>query len=91
MLTLWRGSGPTVIRAMVLNFRMLAPFDEINEKLNKYYGNKENTLKVRLMAASVLGFLSAFFPLPFDIAKTKIQKMVINFPIKIFSKLFINQ
>ena len=35
--TLWRGSGPTVVRAMVLNFGMLAPFDEVKERLRDYY------------------------------------------------------
>ena len=70
-LTLWRGSSPTVIRAMILNFAMLGPFDEVKERLNKYYGLTKDTLKVWMMAALVSGFLAAFFSLPFDNAKTK--------------------
>jgi solute carrier family 25 oxoglutarate transporter 11 len=30
-LALWRGCTPTVIRAVVLNLAMLAPYDEIKE------------------------------------------------------------
>lgn len=70
-MTLWRGASPTVVRAMVLNFGMLAPFDEVKERLKLHYGVKEDTLKIRLMAATVSGFLASFFSLPFDNAKTK--------------------
>ena len=70
-MALWKGASPTVVRAMVLNFGMLAPFDEVKERLNLYYGQKQDTLKVRLMAAAVSGFFSSFLSLPFDNAKTK--------------------
>lgn len=75
VLSLWRGSFPTIIRAVVLNFGMLGPFDEVKEKLNKWKGTKD-TMSTRLTAAAVAGFLSSFLSLPFDNAKTKMQKMV---------------
>jgi solute carrier family 25 oxoglutarate transporter 11 len=56
---------------MVLNFAMLGPFDEVKERLNKFYGLKEDTVKVRMIAATISGFLAAFCSLPFDNAKTK--------------------
>lgn len=68
---MWRGCVPTVVRAMVLNLGMLAPFTEVKERLKKYYGTDEDTLKIRLMAATVSGFLCSFMSLPFDNAKTK--------------------
>jgi solute carrier family 25 oxoglutarate transporter 11 len=34
-LALWRGCTPTVIRAIVLNLAMLAPYDEVKERLNR--------------------------------------------------------
>ena len=74
-LSLWRGSSPTIIRAMVLNFGMLGPFDEVKEKINRFKGSKD-TLSTRLTAAAVAGFLSSFLSLPFDNAKTKMQKMI---------------
>ena len=75
VLSLWRGATPTVVRAMMLNLGMLGPFDEVKERLNKYFGEKD-TLRVRLMASAVSGFLCSFLSLPFDNAKTKIYRMV---------------
>ena len=72
---LWKGATPTVIRAMALNFGMLGPFDEIKERLNKFYGTKD-TLQTRLIASAMAGFLCSFMSLPFDNAKTKMQRMV---------------
>lgn len=77
VLALWRGSSPTILRAMVLNFAMLGPFDEVKEKLNKWTGKKD-TLGIRLTAAAVAGFLASFCSLPFDNVKTKLQKMKYN-------------
>lgn len=73
-LTLWRGSSPTIARAMVINFGMLAPFDQVKEMINKYKGTKD-TLQTRMFAAAVAGFFCSFLCLPFDNAKTKMQKM----------------
>lgn len=75
VMQLWRGSTPTVVRAMMLNLGMLGPFDEVKERLNAYFGEKD-TLRVRLMASAVSGFLCSFLSLPFDNAKTKMQRMV---------------
>jgi len=73
-LALWRGCSPTVVRAVVLNLGMLGPYDEIKERLNKYYGTKD-TQQTRLMSSAAAGFSAAFVSLPFDNAKTKMQKM----------------
>lgn len=40
-LALWRGCSPTVVRAVVLNLAMLAPYDEVKERLNSYFGTKD--------------------------------------------------
>ncbi|KAM3137730.1 hypothetical protein pb186bvf_010150 [Paramecium bursaria] len=72
--SLWRGATPTIIRACVINMAMLGPYDEIKERLNNYFGTKD-TQQTRLIASAGAGFLSAFFSLPFDNAKTKMQKM----------------
>ncbi|CAK82304.1 unnamed protein product (macronuclear) [Paramecium tetraurelia] len=74
VVALWRGSTPTVIRAIVINVAMLGPYDEIKEQLNHYFGTKD-TQQTRLLASAAAGFLSSFCALPFDNAKTKMQKM----------------
>lgn len=75
VLTLWKGAGPTVVRAVVLNLGMLAPFDEAKEQLMKYHGLEKETVSIRVQAALVSGFLASFMSLPFDNAKVKMQKM----------------
>lgn len=43
ILTLWRGCSPTVIRAMTINFGMLASYDEIKERAAKMTGVPDAT------------------------------------------------
>lgn len=75
-LALWRGCVPTILRAMVLNFGMLGPFDEVKEQLNRRTKGPKDTISIRLTASAIAGFLCAFLSLPFDNIKTKLQKMV---------------
>jgi len=75
VLTLWKGSSPTIVRGIAVNLGQLAPYDEIRERLNKFTGSCD-TISTRLTAAASAGFLSTFFSLPFDNMKTKLQKMV---------------
>lgn len=74
VLTLWRGGGSGVARAMAMNLGMLAPFEEAKDRLNAWTGTKD-TLQTRLIASAIAGFSAAFFSLPFDNIKTKVQKM----------------
>lgn len=76
-LALWRGCQPTVVRAVVLNVAMLAPYDEAKERLNKWSGTVDTT-STRLIASAIAGFLSSFASLPFDNVKTKLQKMKVD-------------
>lgn len=69
---LWRGSSPTVVRAMALNFGMLAPFDQAKEILEKSWGK---SLTTTLTASAIAGFFAVTFSLPFDFLKTRMQKM----------------
>lgn len=40
ILALWRGSTPTVIRAMAMNLGMLASYEQIKEEINNFTGTK---------------------------------------------------
>ena len=46
-MSLWKGATPTVVRAVVLNLGMLAPFDETKERLVKFYGVEKETPAIR--------------------------------------------
>jgi solute carrier family 25 oxoglutarate transporter 11 len=70
--TLWRGSMPTVIRAMAMNFSLLVPFEEIKKLLKPKVKNE----KLRSIYAScIAGLCATVLSLPFDNIKTKLQKM----------------
>lgn len=73
LLALWRGSGPTVVRAMALNMGMLASYDQAKEGLVPLLG--KDTKSTALAASAISGFFAVTFSLPFDFVKTKIQKM----------------
>ncbi|WPH02484.1 putative mitochondrial 2-oxoglutarate/malate carrier protein [Acrodontium crateriforme] len=71
ILRLWAGAGPTVVRAMALNFGQLAFFSEAKSRL------KDTSLGPRaqtLTASAFAGFFASFFSLPFDFIKTRLQK-----------------
>ena len=72
ILELWKGVGPTMVRAMALNLGMLGPYDQAKEIFGKFWGN---TMKTNLAASACAGFLAAFLSLPFDNMKTKLQRM----------------
>ena len=77
LFTLWRGSGPTIARAMSMNLGMLTTYDEAKERLDKYYGKKD-LIKTKIYSSLMAGVVCSLFSLPFDNAKTKLQKMVKN-------------
>ncbi|KAL8360548.1 hypothetical protein RB601_007182 [Gaeumannomyces tritici] len=69
---LWSGAAPTVVRAMALNFGQLAFFSEAKAQLKE---RTEMSARAQTLSASaVAGFFASFFSLPFDFAKTRLQK-----------------
>lgn len=73
VLALWKGSGPTVARAMSLNAGQLATFEEIKQYVTKLRG--QNDAITRIIAGTGSGIICACVSLPFDNVKTKLQKM----------------
>ncbi|KAL8026795.1 hypothetical protein ABFX02_14G052000 [Erythranthe guttata] len=73
VLALWKGAGPTVVRAMALNMGMLASYDQSVEFFKDSLGCGEAATIVG--ASSISGFFAAACSLPFDYVKTQIQKM----------------
>lgn len=74
VMSLWKGSTPTVIRAMLLNLGMLTTNDELKERLNKWKGTKDD-MSTKLLASIGSGVVCATLSLPADNIKTKLQKM----------------
>ena len=70
--TLWSGAYPTIIRAMATNFGQLAFFSESKHQLSQHTTLSEQNKS--LVASAIAGFFASFFSLPFDFAKTRLQK-----------------
>jgi solute carrier family 25 oxoglutarate transporter 11 len=71
LLTLWSGCPPTVIRAMSTNFGQLAFFSESKHQLQAHTNWTERTQS--LIASAIGGFCAAFFSMPFDFVKSRLQ------------------
>ena len=69
---LWRGSYPTIVRAMSTNFGQLATFSETKSQLKKR--TNLSFQNQSLVASTTAGFIAALFSLPFDFIKTRLQR-----------------
>jgi len=70
---LWRGCGPTVIRACFFNMGQLATYAQFKEELlHLGFHDKADT---HLLAAFGSGFCATVVSLPFDSAKTRLQRL----------------
>jgi len=74
---LFRGGGPTVVRAMALNMGMLASNDQAKEMIEAAGFVKGGSVAV-LGGATIAGFFASACSLPFDFVKTRLQKMTPN-------------
>lgn len=71
ILSLWRGSTPTIIRAMSTNFGQLAFFSESKHQIRKY--SSLSIPQQTALAAFIAGFAGAVISIPFDFVKTRLQ------------------
>lgn len=74
VLTLWRGCGPTVARAMVVNAAQLASYSQAKQFLlgTGYFNDNINC---HFAASMLSGLVTTAASMPVDIAKTRIQNM----------------
>jgi solute carrier family 25 oxoglutarate transporter 11 len=74
VLTLWRGCGPTVARAMVVNAAQLASYSQAKQFiLGTGYFN--DNILCHFVASMISGLVTTAASMPVDIAKTRIQNM----------------
>ena len=70
---LWKGGVSTVVRASALNIAMFTTYEEAKERFSKAMPNNQGT--AWFLASMLAGSFAATCALPFDNAKTKMQKM----------------
>ena len=73
--TLWRGSSPTMARAISITVGQLVSFGEFKNLVNSARGTTGDDLSTRIVASSLSGVVCATCSLPWDNLKTKLQKM----------------
>ena len=71
--SLWSGGVPTITRAMALNFGMFSTYEEAKERLGA--AMPQHKTAAWGLATILAGAAAATLSLPFDNAKTKMQKM----------------
>ncbi|XP_071943934.1 mitochondrial 2-oxoglutarate/malate carrier protein-like [Antedon mediterranea] len=74
VLTLWRGCGPTIVRAMVVNAAQLASYSQAKQLLLGTGYFKDNIM-CHFGASMISGFVTTCASMPVDILKTRIQSM----------------
>ncbi|EDW81149.1 uncharacterized protein Dwil_GK11904 [Drosophila willistoni] len=72
---LWRGSLPTVGRAMVVNMTQLASYSQFKTYFKTGPLQMEEGIKLHFCASMLSGLLTTITSMPLDIAKTRIQNM----------------
>jgi solute carrier family 25 (mitochondrial oxoglutarate transporter), member 11 len=77
-LTLWRGSAPTVARAVLMNVGMLVSYDECKEKISKFRNQKSPDQSTMLISSAISGVICSFMSLPADNLRVKLQRMKKN-------------
>ncbi|XP_078052851.1 mitochondrial 2-oxoglutarate/malate carrier protein [Augochlora pura] len=76
VLALWRGTIPTMGRAMVVNAAQLASYSQTKEVLINT-GYFEENIKLHFVSSMISGLVTTAASMPVDIAKTRIQNMKI--------------
>ncbi|CDR97047.1 mitochondrial carrier protein family protein, putative [Babesia bigemina] len=69
--SLWKGSTPTIVRAMALNVAMLATYDQAKEGLSPYIKSKS---MLSVVSSGISAYFAVLASLPFDYVKTCLQK-----------------
>ena len=74
-LNLWKGCGPTVFRAIVLNAAQLSVYAQTKQSLLGYGVIKRDGLALHVVASLAAGYVCTVVSIPVDLAKTRLQSM----------------
>ena len=72
--TLWRSSGPTVNRAMIVTVGHLAAYDEVKQRLlrTEYF---DDTIRTHFASSFSAAFVASVLSHPVDVTKTRLMNM----------------
>lgn len=75
VLVLWRGTLPTVYRGMAMNVGMMSTYEQYKDTITNFFGHIIPPKAVKCMSSAMAGMSAALIVLPFDMVKTRLQKM----------------
>ncbi|CAD8127261.1 unnamed protein product [Paramecium sonneborni] len=75
ILAFWKGSMPTVTRAVAITIGQLTTYDQLKQMSMQLKDSKIESTFDRIIASCGAGIISSVISLPFDNVKTKLQKM----------------
>jgi hypothetical protein len=73
VLNLWRGSSPTITRAMLVTAAQLGAYDQFKHMLLHQFKIFDDNLKLHVVASFGAGFVAAVVTNPVDVVKTRIM------------------
>ena len=75
---LWRGSGPTVNRAMIVTASQMAVYDKSKNTILEVAPSLGNGLVTQTMASFAAGLVAALTSNPIDLAKSRLMSMKVD-------------
>lgn len=73
VLNLWRGSQPTIVRAMLVTAAQLGAYDQFKYMLLHQWKVFDDNLKLHIVASLGAGFVAAVVTNPIDVVKTRLM------------------
>lgn len=73
VLNLWRGSQPTIVRAMLVTAAQLGAYDQFKFMLLHQFKLFDDNLKLHIVASLGAGFVAAVVTNPVDVVKTRLM------------------
>lgn len=73
VLNLWRGSQPTLVRAMLVSAAQLGAYDQFKHMLLNQFKVMDDGLPLHIVASFAAGFVAAVVTNPVDVVKTRLM------------------
>jgi len=72
--TLWRGAGPTIMRASLITASQVTSYETAKEALQEHLGLQSGTFALNFSSAVISGTIACIVTSPFDVIKTRVMQ-----------------
>lgn len=78
ILVLWTGTLPTIYRGMAMNVGMMTTYEQYKDTITNTLGDVIPSKAIKCMSSAMAGMSATLIVMPFDMIKTRMQKMKIE-------------